>query len=146
MSHIRSRGRALNSLGELTTLLSKIIIITILSSFFLFSGPVLAGPAYDPPDGADETRPEDVALDNPIGTDRPQELIGRIIRGLLGIVGSLALAVFTYGGFIWMTAAGSPDRVRHGKNTITWAALGLVLIFSSYAITRLIIETLTKSF
>ena len=87
-----------------------------------------------------------MALDNPIGTDRPQELIGRIIRGLLGLTGSLALAVFTYGGFIWMTAAGSPERVRHGKNTITWAALGLVLIFSSYAITRLIIETLTKSF
>ena len=40
--------------------------------------------------------PGQVCLDNPLGTDvTPQIFIGKIIKAILGIVGSLALVMFT---------------------------------------------------
>lgn len=84
-----------------------------------------------------------VCLDNPLGTDITiPGLIGKVIGGILSVVGSLALAMFVYGGFMWMTAAGSPQRVEKGKNILLWAAIGLVIIFSSYALVALVFQGL----
>ena len=110
--------------------------------------PVFAQPGFDPPDGADETLPGQgeagsIALDNPLGDiDSLPVLVGHLIRAVLGIVGSLALAVFIYGGFVWMTSAGNGNSVNKGKNTLVWAAIGLAVIFSAYALVRYIIEVL----
>lgn len=88
----------------------------------------------------DATQP--VTLTNPLGDSNltPQAFIGRIIAGALGIVGSLALAMFVYGGFTWMTSAGNQEKVKKGKDILIWAALGLVAIFMSYAFVRFVIE------
>jgi len=74
----------------------------------------------------------------------PQTLIGKVIAAALGIVGSLALLMFIYGGFTWMTSAGSAEKVTKGKGIMVWAALGLVVIFSSYALVKFVIEGVTK--
>jgi len=66
-------------------------------------------------------------------------LIGTIIKAVLGVVGSLALVMFIYGGLLWMTAAGNTERVEKGKKTIVWAVLGLVVIFTSYALVKFIL-------
>ncbi|MFH1661950.1 MAG: pilin [Candidatus Falkowbacteria bacterium] len=83
-------------------------------------------------------------LDNPLGKDNPnpQQLIGKIIKAVLGIVGSLSLVMFIYGGFIWMTSSGNAESVTKGKNTLIWATLGLVVIFSAYAILRFVFTEL----
>ena len=84
-----------------------------------------------------------VSLTNPLGDKNPspQELIGRIINAVLGIVGSIALAMFIYGGFTWMTAAGGAEKVQKGKDILIWAAIGLVVIFASYALVNFVIFT-----
>ncbi|HPT08707.1 MAG TPA: pilin [bacterium] len=83
---------------------------------------------------------ETIKLNNPLGaTTTVQTLVGRVIDSVLGIVGSLALIMFVYGGFIWMTASGNEQSVTKGKNIIMWAALGLVVIFSSYALVKFVI-------
>ncbi len=74
-------------------------------------------------------------FDNPIGTTREvQDVIGNVIKAVLGLVGVAALVMFTYGGILWMTAAGSQDRIRMGRDTLKWAIIGLVVVFTSYAI------------
>lgn len=85
------------------------------------------------------------ALRNPLGTNDPNELVGRIIKNVLGIVGSLALLMFVVGGLMWMLSAGSEQRVKKGKDILTWASLGLVIIFTSYAILKFVFEVLTKT-
>lgn len=77
----------------------------------------------------------------PVITGTPQEIIGKIIKQALGIVGSLALVMFIWGGIVWMTSAGSSEKVTKGKNIIIWAAIGLVVIFSSYALVKFVIQT-----
>lgn len=72
----------------------------------------------------------------------PQTFIGKIIGAALGIVGSLALLMFIFGGFTWMTSAGSPEKVTKGKSIMVWAAIGLAVIFSSYALVKFVITNL----
>jgi len=71
-------------------------------------------------------------------------LIGRVINAVLGIVGSLALLMFIYGGFTWMLSGGNSSAVEKGKNILIWASLGLVIIFISYALVSFVINTATS--
>ncbi|MFA6994999.1 MAG: pilin [Patescibacteria group bacterium] len=81
-------------------------------------------------------------LGNPLGIDSPQELIGRIITSVMGVVGSLALLMFIYGGLTWMTSSGSAEKVKKGRDIILWSAVGLVVIFMSYALVRFVLSTM----
>ncbi|MFH2045965.1 MAG: hypothetical protein ABIK92_12555 [Pseudomonadota bacterium] len=69
-----------------------------------------------------ETGSGEVCLNNPLTGEptptTPNQLIGQIINGVLGVVGSLALVIFIYGGFMWMMAAGSNERVQKGKDIL----------------------------
>jgi hypothetical protein len=71
-----------------------------------------------------------------------QLVIGNVIRAALGIVGSIALIMMVWGGFLWLTSMGSSDKVEKGKNTLIWATLGLVVIFGAYALTNFIITSI----
>lgn len=81
-----------------------------------------------------------VSLTNPLPDTSPQKLIGLVIKAVLGIVGSLALVMFIYGGFLWMTSAGNAEQVQKGKNVLIWATLGLAVIFSAYALVNFVIK------
>ncbi len=83
-----------------------------------------------------------VSLSNPLPTNSVPMLIGRVIDAILGIVGSLALVMFIYGGFTWMTASGNEQSVTKGKNILMWAAVGLAVIFLSYALVKFIIKAI----
>lgn len=76
-----------------------------------------------------------ITLENPLKDigDDPRYLIGRIIKGILGLSGSMALLIFVYGGTIYLTAQGENEKIQRAKNTIVWATVGLVVIFGSYA-------------
>ncbi|MDD3711066.1 MAG: hypothetical protein PHP37_00445 [Patescibacteria group bacterium] len=84
-----------------------------------------------------------VKLSNPLGNNTTVPgLIGRVIDSVLGVVGSLALIMFIYGGITWMTAAGNEQSVTKGRNILMWSALGLVVIFSSYALVKFVIQAI----
>lgn len=102
--------------------------------------------AATPQQNAGDQAPAVQQLPNPLGADTTiPELIARVIKAAVGLVGSIGLLMFIYGGFIWMTAGGNDQKVGQGKQILTWAVLGLVLIFSSYAILGFVIDKLTNS-
>lgn len=110
----------------------KRILITLLISVVCML-PAASVLAVDVPNNSMQT----VTLDNPLGTNVNSDnavpaLVGVIIRGALGVVGSLVLLMVVWGGFTWLTAAGNPEKVKLGSNTMMWAVIGLVVIFSSY--------------
>ncbi|MBU1179848.1 pilin [Patescibacteria group bacterium] len=74
---------------------------------------------------------------------QPEVLIGRIISAVLGIVGSIALLMFIYGGFLWLTSGGSPEKIKKGKDVLVWAVIGLAIIFLSYTLVNFVISGLT---
>lgn len=123
------------------TAIKKIVFFTIV--LIIISIPIIvvaSGAAgSDPANTVQLTNP----LSNQASSISVPELIGRIIKQVLGVVGSLALAMFIYGGLIWMTSAGSSEKVEKGKNILVWAVIGLIIIFTSYALVKFVITTAT---
>lgn len=72
-------------------------------------------------------------LDNPLGTTDIRVIVSRFIRIITGISGSIALLMFVYGGFLWVTSAGEAEKVKQGKKVFVNATLGLIIIFTAYA-------------
>lgn len=79
---------------------------------------------------------------NPLQTVSVPEVVGRVIRAFLLIVGSILLIVIIAGGFMWMTAAGNPSKVAKGRNTLMWAVAGVVVIFIAWIIVGFIFEAI----
>ncbi len=74
-------------------------------------------------------------LTNPIaGGEDIRVIVGKILQGVLGLTGTIALIVFIYGGFQWLLARGESGEVKKGLDTMLWAGVGLIVIFGSYAI------------
>ncbi|MDP2630155.1 MAG: pilin [Candidatus Uhrbacteria bacterium] len=100
--------------------------------------PGVATPVADPPGIA--------KFDNPLGTQVDIPLIaGDIIKKALGIIGSVALVIFLYGGIQWMIATGDDTRVKKGLDTMIWAGLGLVIIFGSYVAVQFLLTAVLGS-
>jgi hypothetical protein len=76
----------------------------------------------------------------PLGDTSVQGIIGNIIKYVLGMTGVIALVMFIYGGFLWMTAAGSSDNVEKAKNILVWATLGIIAIFGAYALVDVVFK------
>jgi hypothetical protein len=68
-----------------------------------------------------------------------------VIRGVFGIIGTIALVIFIYGGFMWMTAFGEESKVKKGWDTMIWAGMGLAVIFGSYVAVDFILKAILGS-
>ena len=91
---------------------------------------------------ASATRPTPATINSPIAATSVQQLIGSIIQTVLGLVGALALIMFIYGGFTWLTSGGSADKITKGRNILMWATIGLAVIFASYSLVDLVLRAL----
>ena len=79
-------------------------------------------------------------LPNPLstGTTNVAEIIGIIIKGVLGVVGAVSLFMFFWGASSLQGSMGNPEKVKGGVNTMIWAAVGIFVVFVSYMILNLI--------
>jgi hypothetical protein len=68
-----------------------------------------------------------------------REVVGVVIKSLLGIVGTLFMGYFIYAGYLWMTAAGNADQLDKAKSTMRNAVLGVFLTLSAYGILNLVV-------
>lgn len=97
---------------------------------------LIGTPATPAPGGTTTPKPPtEYKLANPLGTTSIPVILGRIISTFLGIVGAIALAVFVYGGVMWMTARGDQSQVKKGQDALRSAVIGLFIIMFSYALT-----------
>jgi len=66
----------------------------------------------------------------------------QVTKFILGIVGSLALLFFIYGGVTFLISAGSSDKVQQAKTIIVNASIGLIIVFMSYIIIEFAMKAL----
>lgn len=72
-------------------------------------------------------------------------VVARIIRVAFGVLGTLALVLILYAGYLWMTAGGDEDKISQSKKIIFNAAIGLAIILSAYAIATFVINKLVEA-
>lgn len=68
-----------------------------------------------------------------------------ISRYLFSIVGALALVFFVYGGLVWITSQGNPEKLKKGLDIFVAAVLGLVIVFSAYMLVSYLATSLGVS-
>lgn len=65
-----------------------------------------------------------------------------IAEFLLGITGSLALVMFVYGGFVYLTAFGKSEQAKKGQQVLVAALIGMVIAFSAFLIVDFLVAGL----
>lgn len=70
------------------------------------------------------------------------ELAINVSQLILGLVGSLTLIMFVYGGVMFLISGGSSDKIAQAKKIMIAAVVGLVIVFSSWLIIKFVTETL----
>jgi hypothetical protein len=73
------------------------------------------------------------------------QFLGQVAGAALAIAGSLFLFLMVYGGILILTSAGKQETVKKGKDVITWAIIGAVILGAAYAITTLVFQAVTGS-
>lgn len=68
--------------------------------------------------------------------------IGAVINILLSLMGVVFVVLTIYGGFLWMTARGNEQQVATAQQLIRNSVLGIIIIFSAFAISRFVIVSL----
>ncbi|MBD3250864.1 hypothetical protein GF380_00070 [Candidatus Uhrbacteria bacterium] len=100
------------------------------------SGGESARDAESAPEGTPKTLPD------PLGGASIQQIIGNVIAAFAGISGSIALAMFIYGGIMMITSRGESGKVTTARSIMVNAAIGIGLIFLAYMFVAAIIDAI----
>jgi hypothetical protein len=113
-------------------------------SFWLFGFLILPkvafaqGPSYSNPLGCGG---DPNALDTAIGCipiGEPREFIAFVLRWAMGIGGGVAFLLILYSGFMMISSSGNPERLQAGRELLTAAISGIVLLIFSIFILRFV--------
>ena len=119
----------------------SILTLAIALGFIIMSAaPVLALESLVPP----ACRGSQVGANvNDCGVSQMIEVLINVTNIILELTGAVALAVFIYGGVMWIIAAGNDERVKQGKEALKAAVIGIILILTSWLIVNFVIYALT---
>lgn len=67
-----------------------------------------------------------------------ETFLGEILRWAVGIGGGIAFLLIVYAGFMIMTGAGNPERLKAGQELMTSAISGLILLIFAIFMLRFI--------
>lgn len=114
------------------------VLILVLFSFSLFGSLTLAAEREletEYPEIGGEKITEETTL---------PEYVKYVFKFSLIIAAVVSLAVLIYGGFVFLTSAGSPTAQNEGKKWLFGGILGLIIMLSSYVILNAINPELLK--
>jgi Zn-dependent protease with chaperone function len=87
---------------------------------------------------------EEVEREIALPSEDIRVVITRIINVAMGFLGIVAVLIILWGGFTWMTAGGNEEKVGEAKKIITAGIIGLIIVISSYAIARFVVQSLVN--
>ncbi len=132
-----------------TTRFIRLIAITLAASLWLPGAAALAASVQSPmrltaADGISEYGITQIARQAglPTGQPTPSTAVAAAINVVLGFVGALLLLLVVYSGFLWMTAAGSEEKVTKAKKFMANAVIGLAIILAGYGLASFLIAQL----
>lgn len=71
--------------------------------------------------------------------------VGKIIQGLLSLLGILFIAYILYAGYLWMTARGKEEIIEKAKAVIRGSVIGIILVLGAYAVTAFVITRIAAA-
>ena len=111
------------------------------SATAMLLAPAMVGAAADPNDLFGLPSATDAGLTN-------QDLtvtVSKLIKVALSLLGIVALVIVLMGGFKWMTAGGSDEKVKEAKKLIFQGIIGLAIVLSAFSITSFVLSGLKEA-
>lgn len=122
----------------------KIIIITLMLALSLgVVVPTFASHAEIP--GVQQEQNDAFIKAAGLGTTTIAVVVSDIIKILLSFLGVLFIVLIVYAGFMWMTSAGSEDKITKAKAIMVAAIIGLVIVLAAYAITYYVVDQVLEA-
>lgn len=119
-------------------LLSFFILISFILSTFVYAREVQLKDYIDPLNISANS-------DSQVGiTNSFSFAVATILDQVFGILGIIALCIIIYSGIKYILSFGKKDQAKKALNYMTWAAIGLVVIFLSYAVVKFILQQIIK--
>ena len=85
--------------------------------------------------------PTEGKICNPISTDTLNGFIKTLLEGLLKVgIPLVALAVI-YCGFLFVSARGNSEKLKKAKDALLYTLIGAAILLGSWAIARLVSDT-----
>jgi len=125
--------------AALALLASTLLFLTSAHAQQPSRGPVDAGLKGDILEGTARTIGDDagVALGT-LNVSDPRVIAGKVINGLLVLVGVAFLIMTLYAGFLYMTARGANEQVEKSLSILRRAIVGVAIVLLSLSITRFV--------
>ena len=79
------------------------------------------------------------------GSGDAYSTIRNVLNTVYLYVGIIATIVIIIGGVFYMTSQGDPSKLAKAKNTIIYAAIGLIVTLSAFAITNFVVNAIGGS-
>ena len=71
--------------------------------------------------------------------------VGKIIQGLLSLLGIIFIAYTIYAGYLWMTARGKEETIEKAKAIIRGSIVGIIIVLGAYAITAFVVSRIAEA-
>jgi len=121
---------------------SFLFLIIIATAFFISTTPVLAGSADNMLFGGQS---ENFQNKSGLGNTDIRIIIANVIRVALGFLGTIAVGLIIYGGWLYMTSQGDEGQIDSAKKVIINATIGLIIILSAFGIAQFVLNNLLKA-
>jgi hypothetical protein len=80
-----------------------------------------------------------------LGTKDIRTTVASIIQVAMGLLGIIAVLIVLLGGFKWMVAGGSDEKVKEARKLIIAGVTGLIIILCAYAIANFVISSILNA-
>ncbi|OGH69715.1 MAG: hypothetical protein A3C90_04035 [Candidatus Magasanikbacteria bacterium RIFCSPHIGHO2_02_FULL_51_14] len=125
---------------------ARLTLLTLFTLVFLFTGKLVL--AQDAGAQPEQPNVSEVVgglreLQQFEGLPSGQELptfIGRLIQFFTGIIGTVALGMFIWGGLLWMTSVGNAEKKKKAMLIMVWTSLGVVATLASYILVNFVFQ------
>lgn len=72
-------------------------------------------------------------------------VVGNVINLVLSALGTIAVLLILYAGYLWMTAGGNEDQISKSKTIIKQVAVGLIVLSLAYAIVSFVVNQISTA-
>lgn len=71
------------------------------------------------------------------------QIVGNVIKVILGVSGTVALIFIIWGGIQWMISKGDGTKIGNARKLMTSGMIGIAIIAAAYAITDFVIKQIS---
>lgn len=119
-------------------MLKKITTLVLATGlFFVVAAPI----AVKAQDAQSTYSIESVGAQIGLGENDLKAAVIKVLNIALGFLALVAVIMIIWGGFTWLTAAGSEEKVDKAKKIISAAVIGLIIVLLAWAVVTFVAKT-----